>query len=62
MRKRGELAPIGETVSGLDDVSAIQGSDQIAVEIQHKDPFLADKGAIEHVLGRTGQRCPIRSG
>ena len=25
-------------------------SDQIAVEIQHKDPFLADKGAIEHVL------------
>ena len=28
----------------------IQGSAQIAVEIQHKDPFLADKGAIEHVL------------
>ena len=27
-----------------------EGSAQIAVEIQHKDPFLADKGAIEHVL------------
>ena len=27
-----------------------KGSTQIAVEIQHKDPFLADKGAIEHVL------------
>ena len=31
---------------------AYKGSAQIAVEIQHKDPFLADKGAIEHVLGR----------
>ena len=28
----------------------MMGSDQIGVEIQHKDPFLADKGAIEHVL------------
>ena len=27
------------------------GSAQIAVEIQHKDPFLADNGAIE---ARTG--------
>ena len=27
-----------------------EGSAQIAVEIQHKDPFLADKSAIEHVL------------
>ena len=28
----------------------MKGSVQIAVEIQHKDPFLADKGAIENVL------------
>ena len=28
----------------------MKGSDQIAVEIQHKDPFLADQGAIEDVL------------
>ena len=28
----------------------LQGSAQITVEIQHKAPFLADKGAIEHVL------------
>ena len=27
-----------------------KGSAHIRVEIQHKDPFLADKGAIEHVL------------
>ena len=27
----------------------MKGSDQIAVEIQHKDPFLADQGAIEDV-------------
>ena len=36
-----------------------KGSAQIAVEIQHKDTFLADKGAIKHVLAAQG--CPIRS-
>ena len=36
-----------------------KGSTQIAVEIQHKDTFLADKSAIKHVLAAQG--CPIRS-
>ena len=31
-------------------MSACKGSAQNRVEIQHKDPFLADPGAIEHVL------------
>ncbi len=39
--------------------AAVKGSAQIAVEIQHKDTFLADKGAIKHVLAAQG--CPIQS-
>ena len=38
---------------------AWKGSAHIRVEIQHKDTFLADKGAIKHVLAAQG--CPIRS-
>ena len=30
------------------------GTDQIGVEIQHKDRLLADQGAIEDILGRRG--------
>ena len=42
-----EQAPGGGFYSRITyDNASYQGSDQIAVEIQHKDPFLADKGAI----------------
>ena len=39
-------------VIAFKDITAAtnKGSAQIAVEIQHKDPFLANKGVIEHVL------------
>ena len=36
----------------------IQGSAQIAVEIQHKDTFLTDKSAIKHVLAAQGLYRP----
>ena len=37
----------------------LKGSAQIAAEIQHKDPFLADKGAIEDVLAVENDVVPF---
>ncbi len=36
-----------------------KGSDQSAVEIQHKDPFLADQGAIGAVLAVENDVVPF---
>ena len=36
------------------DAPTDRGTDQIGVEIQHKDRLLADQGAIEDILGRRG--------